>query len=103
MNPDLPKALCKIERGVERCLQAKRVEFERLQQELGKGQKIVGHVEKVEEPEAEEAAVQALEIEIVQVEEGITSEAEILEKTWQQRRKTQSVAAIKAAVAANAK
>ena len=53
MNPDLAKALGEIERGVERHLQAKRMEFERLQQELGEGQKIVGHVEKVEEPEAE--------------------------------------------------
>ena len=81
MNPDLAKALGEIERGAERRLQVKRMEFERLQQELGEGQKIVGHVEKVEEPEAEEVAAQAQEIETVQVEEDITAETETMETT----------------------
>ena len=57
------------------------MEFERLQQELDKGQKIVGHVEKLEEPEAEEAAAQAQEVEIVQAEEDATAEAETMETT----------------------
>ena len=57
------------------------MEFERLQQELDEGQKIVGHVEKVEEPEAEEAVAQAQEVEIVQVEEDATAEAETVETT----------------------
>ena len=48
MNADLAKALGEIERGAERRLQARRAEFERLQQELGERQKIVGHVEKIE-------------------------------------------------------
>ena len=103
MDPDLAKALGEIERGVERWLQAKRVEFKRLQQELGEGRKIVRHVEKVEEPEAEEVAAQAQEVEIVQVEEDTTAEAETMETTGWRRRKTQSVVAIKAAVAAKAK
>ena len=81
MNPDLAKVLGKIERGAEKRLRAKREEFERLQQELGKGQKIVGHVEKVEEPGGEEVAAQSQEIEIVQVEEDITAEAETIETT----------------------
>ena len=68
MNRDLAKALGKIERGAERRLQAKRVEFERLQQELGEEQRIVGHVEKVEEAEAGEPTAQAEEIERVQAE-----------------------------------
>ena len=79
MNPDLAKALGEIERGAERRLQAKRVEFERLQQELGEGQKIVSHVEKIEEPGAEEAAAQVAEIEVVQVEKGTTAGAETVE------------------------
>ena len=76
------------------------MEFERLRQELGEGWKIVGHVEKVEEAEAKEPAAQAQEIEIVQAEEDITAEAETVETTGQRRRKTQSIAAIKAAAAA---
>ena len=55
MNLDLAKALGKIEKGAERRLQAKRAEFEKLQQELGERQKIVGHIEKKEEPGEEEA------------------------------------------------
>ena len=74
----MAKALGEIERGAERRLQAKRVEFERLQQELDEGRKIVGHVEKTE---AEEAAAQAQEVEIVQVEEDTTAEAETMETT----------------------
>ena len=104
MNPDLAKALGEIERGAERRLQAKRVEFERLQQELGEGQKIVGHVGKIEEPGAEEVAAQVPEIEVVQVEKGATARAETVETEGRQRWKTQSVAAIKkAAVAAKIK
>ena len=57
------------------------MEFKRLEQELGEGRKIVRHVEKVEEPEAEEAAAQAQEVEIVQVEEDTTAEAETMETT----------------------
>ena len=91
MNPDLAKALGEIERGVEKRLQAKKAEFKKLQQELGEGQKIVGHVEKVEEAEAPE-------IEIVQAEEDVTAEAEMVEITGQ-RRKMQSVVAIKAVAA----
>ena len=75
MNPDLAEALGEIERGVERCLQVRGIEFERLQQELGEGQKIVRNVEKVEEPEAEEAAAKAHEVETVQ------AEIEIMETT----------------------
>ena len=55
------------------------MEFERLQQELGEGQKIIGHVEKIEEPGAEEAAAQVPEIEVVQVEKGTTAGAETVE------------------------
>ena len=91
MNPDLAKALGEIERGVEKRLRAKRAEFEKLQQELGEGQKIVGHVEKVEEAEARE-------IEIVQVEEDVTAEVKMVEVTGR-RSKMQSVAAIKVAAA----
>ena len=68
MNPDLAKALGEIERGAERHLQARRAEFERLQQELGERQKIVSHIEKIEEPRAEEVSAQVAEIEVVQVE-----------------------------------
>ena len=57
------------------------MEFERLQRELGEEWKIVGHVDKVEEAEAREPAAQAQEIEIVQVEENITAEAETVETT----------------------
>ena len=104
MNPDLAKALGEIERGAERHLQAKRVEFERLQQELGEGQNIISHVEKIEEPGIEEVAAQVLEKEVVEVEKGTTAGAETVETDGRRRRKTQSVAAIKkAAVAAKIK
>ena len=112
MNPDLAKALGEIEKGAERCLQAKRVEFEKLQQELGERQKIVGHVEKKEEPGEEEAEAQVVEKEVVQVEKdnepqlgeltekGTTAGAETSETDGRRRWRTQSVAAIKKAVAA---
>ena len=54
----------------------KKAEFKKLQQELGEGQKIVGHVVKVEEAEAPE-------IEIVQAEEDVMAEAEMVEITGQ--------------------
>ena len=57
------------------------MEFKRLQQELGEEQRIVGHVEKVEEAETREPAAQAQEIERVQAEEDITAEAETVETT----------------------
>ena len=81
---------------------------------MGERQKIVGHVEKIEQPGAEEAAAQVAEIEVVQVEKesqleeptekGTTAGAETLETDGKRRRKTQSVAAIeKAATAAKIK
>ena len=79
MNPDLAKALGKIEKGAERRLQAKRAEFEKLQQELGERQKIVSHMEKIEEPGEEEVAAQVSEIEVVQAEKGTTAGAETVE------------------------
>ena len=51
MNPALADALGKIERGAERHLQARRAEFEQMQQKLGMGQWIVSHIEKKEEPD----------------------------------------------------
>ena len=95
MNPDLAKALGEIEKGAERRLQVKRAEFEKFQQELGERQKIVGHVEKIEEPGEEEVAAKVSELEVVQVEKGTTAGAETVETEGRQRRKTQSVAAIK--------
>ena len=55
MNPDLAKALGEIEKGAERPLWARRAEFKGLQQEMGEKQVIVGHIEKKEEPQEEEA------------------------------------------------
>ena len=53
MNPDLVKALGEIERGAEQCLQARQVEFQQMQKEIGNKQVIVGHIDKQEEPDIE--------------------------------------------------
>ena len=65
MNPDLAKALGEIEKGAERHLQARRAEFECLQQEMGNKQKIVGHIEKKEEPEEEQEVTEEVQMEKV--------------------------------------
>ena len=58
MNPDLVKALGKIERGAEWRLWERRAEFEQMQCDMGNKQVIVGHIEKQEEPEIEEVMVE---------------------------------------------
>ena len=67
---------------------------------MGEGQKIVGHVEKIEEPGAVEIAAQVVEIEAVQVEKGTTAGAETVETDGRRKQKTQSVVAIKKVAAA---
>ena len=56
MNPELAKALGEIERGAERCLREKQEKIERMQEDMGNKQVVIGHIEKKEEPEVEEIA-----------------------------------------------
>ena len=75
MKLDLAKALGEIEKGAERHLQVRQAEFEKLQKEMGNKQVIVGHIEKIEEPEEEEV------MEDKQVEEEEVMEDVQVEKT----------------------
>ena len=94
MNPALAEALDEIEKGAERRLRARRAEFQQLQQELGEDQKIVGHIEKKEEPEEDVTEI----IPTAKDTDDTTTEEENL-PAGPRKRVTQSIIALKKAAA----
>ena len=94
MNLALAEALDEIEKGAERWLRARRAEFQQLQQELGEDQKIVGHIEKKEEPDEDVTEI----IPTAKDTDDTTTEEENL-LAGPRKRVTQSIIALKKAAA----
>ena len=93
MNPDLAKALGEIEKGAEQRLQERRMEFKKLQQQMGTEQRIMEHTEKKEEPADDEPVGQ--QTKPMEEQDDTTTTEEEGVPTGSRKWKTPSIAAMK--------
>ena len=104
MNLELAKALGEIERGAERHLRARREQLKHVQQEMGNKQAAAAHTEETEDTEIEEVtpethtkqseSTKAAEAKKTTEQDDTTMTEEDNPTGPQQKRKTQSIAAL---------